>query len=151
MINKMTTKFMFLRDAKRNPVACIATNFDKETNKFTYQYSVVHSDDQFDKERGRQIAEGRLRSNPILLVDSEDADQQYAGSVGSVLSKPSPSVSSILKKSYFQDNHICPKLPEKSNMESIVRNLINSSSPTKLKNAAKLWIDHKEKTRFGIE
>lgn len=145
-----TTKFMFLRDKNRNPVACIATNFDKETNKFTYQYSVVHSDDQFDKERGRQIAEGRLRSNPILLVDSEDADKQWLGHVGGG-ERSYLKFSESLKKSYFQDNHICPKLHEKSNMESIVRNLINSSSPTKLKNAAKLWIDHKEKTRFGIE
>ena len=142
----MTTKFMFLRDSKRNPVACIATNYDKETNRFTYQYSVVHSDDQFDKERGRQIAEGRLRSHPITLVESEDADKQWFGYMD-----PKYAKIESLKKNYFRSERICPKLPEKSNMESIVRNLISSSSPTKLKNAAMLWIEQKEKTRFGIE
>lgn len=143
----MTTKFMFLRDKNRNPVACIATNYDKETNRFTYQYSVVHSDDQFDKERGRQIAEGRLRSHPITLVVSEDADKQWFGHCKDERYR----LNNTLKKVYFHIERICPKLPEKSNMESIVRNLINSSSPTKLKNAAKLWIKQKEKTRYGIK
>jgi len=68
---------MFLRDANRNPVACVATNFDKETNKFTYQYSVVHSDDQFSKERGRQIAKGRLDTNPIEVVDPSSCNCKF--------------------------------------------------------------------------
>lgn len=152
----MTTKFMFLRDSKRNPVACVATNYDKETNRFYYQYSVVHSDDQFNKNRGRQIAEGRLRSNPIELINEQDADKQWRDSMTDTdknryYNRPwLMSVLDILKVEYFRKENICPMLDSKSNMESIITWLANTNSPTKLKNAAKLWLANKNKVESDL-
>lgn len=131
--NKMTTKFMFLRDANRNPVACVATDFDKEKNKFSYQYSVVHSNDQFDKKLGKQIAEGRLKTNPIQIVD------------------PSSCKFEISQENEFVAYHTmirggkCPKRENKSYFESIVICFTKTNSPTKLKNAAKIWLSQKNR------
>lgn len=143
----MTTKFMFLRDKNRNPVACIATNYDKDTNKFTYQYSVVHSDDQFDKERGRQIALGRLTTNPMNVIESDFETYKQKHNLAD-------NIAELFYYEFLRFNkNACPKINNKSYMESIVRSFAVRSSrvPTKLKNAAKLWIEQKEKTRFGIE
>lgn len=60
-------RVMFLRDEKTQPVGCLAieTNPDKMT--VTYQMSVLHPTDRFNRKTARQLALGRMMEDPITL------------------------------------------------------------------------------------
>ena len=54
-------RFMFLRNANKQPVGCIAVNMSM--GLLTYGLSVLNPLDKFDRGLARGIAEGRLNSS----------------------------------------------------------------------------------------
>lgn len=50
---------------KGQPVACVATNFNANFSKITYQLSVLNPCDQFNRKMARHLALGRLVESPI--------------------------------------------------------------------------------------
>lgn len=62
----MTTKFMFIRNAKGHPVGCMAYRIGNSTMEF--EVSTHNPADPFDKALGRFVAEGRLNKHPKRIV-----------------------------------------------------------------------------------
>jgi hypothetical protein len=60
-----TVQFMYLRDARRNPIGCVAMR--RDGNNVLYQLSTSHPKDRFDKQLARKIAVGRLEDDPVVL------------------------------------------------------------------------------------
>ena len=52
-------KYLWLRDAQKRPVACIAYSAKREDPKVQVGFSVCHNRDETHKERGREIARAR--------------------------------------------------------------------------------------------
>jgi hypothetical protein len=65
-----TVRFMYLRDERRKPVACVAMR--RDGNNVLYQLSTAHPKDQFDKKLARTIAVGRLEDDPVVLNFEEE-------------------------------------------------------------------------------
>jgi hypothetical protein len=67
-------KFYWLRDERNNPVAVVASEDNKEAGVVNFSLAIFNPKDDFDKVRGRAIAEGRLQKGKryaTLLVDAE--------------------------------------------------------------------------------
>jgi hypothetical protein len=67
-------RFMYLRSSanpksKGNPVGCIAMRINSN-KEIEYQISVQSSKDEFDRDIGRTIAQGRLENNPVVIKSS---------------------------------------------------------------------------------
>lgn len=60
----MKTRIMFLRNESYFPVGCLAIVVD-HNNLVSYNYSVLNPLDKFNRKLAREIATGRLASNPF--------------------------------------------------------------------------------------
>jgi len=85
-MDKMNTYFRYLRDRKNvrvqkdltltrgNPRVCIAYRIDQKENVLLYSIASVHPKDTFYKDRGRQIAAGRLLVAPNVIKGIPDSN-----------------------------------------------------------------------------
>jgi hypothetical protein len=67
----MEHRIQFLRDAKGQPVGCVAIRVRQVTVKRTlieYQYSVLNPLDRFDRRLARQLALGRMVEAPYTAT-----------------------------------------------------------------------------------
>lgn len=72
----MATKFMYLRARRSDsPTGCVA--FTVTDNVISYQLSIVHPRDRFDRKLARTIAEARLRKSPIVIDGKADNMQAW--------------------------------------------------------------------------
>lgn len=67
---KIRRQITFLRDAKGQPVGCIAYSVRSDKTKIQYQVSVLNPVDRFERPLARQIALGRLIEKPITFVNN---------------------------------------------------------------------------------
>ena len=75
----MSYRYYYLRDKSRGhnrpdgtpsrgvPLACLYTVVNRNDNTVKYALASVHPRDSFVKAKARQIAQGRLETNPIVL------------------------------------------------------------------------------------
>jgi len=70
----MKTRIMFLRDSQYRPVGCLAIGVSRKRRELSYQYSVLHPTDRFDRGMARQLALGRLLDKPITLSYDRKGD-----------------------------------------------------------------------------
>lgn len=64
-------RVVYLRDSKRNPIGCIATQLHQDENanfSVSYQYSVVNPKDQFKRDVARNVASIRLDKKPYSVA-----------------------------------------------------------------------------------
>lgn len=61
-------RFMYLRDAKQNPIGCLAINIDRFSGKITYGLSVLNPLDKFNRVLARKIAAERLAIKPFTAI-----------------------------------------------------------------------------------
>lgn len=61
-------RVMFLRDANRQPVGCLAIGLTRSQRTAKYQVSVLNPIDKFDRGLARQIALGRLVESPFTVL-----------------------------------------------------------------------------------
>jgi hypothetical protein len=63
-------RYTYLRDANRFPVACLAMQYDKETNTVLVGIATVHPSDMkghYSKSLARRLAVGAAGINPIVI------------------------------------------------------------------------------------
>jgi len=58
-------RVMFLRDHRQQPQGCLAIKLDDERHVASYQVSVLHPSDRFNRPLARQLAKGRLVEAPL--------------------------------------------------------------------------------------
>jgi hypothetical protein len=68
---KMKSYFVYLRDSKRNPVACFVIQSQKGSSEIKYGYSICAEGDRFKKDRARQVAMGRFNKKPCVIERTE--------------------------------------------------------------------------------
>lgn len=68
----MKQRYMYLRNRKNFPVACVATKLNCKENKIEYGFSVHNPEDQFDKRVARAEADKRLLNNTFSAEWSPD-------------------------------------------------------------------------------
>jgi hypothetical protein len=56
-------KFFYLRDENRNPIACVASDYEFDTNMVVFAVSTHNPRDHFSKDIAKQVAAGRLEVN----------------------------------------------------------------------------------------
>lgn len=67
---KNSIRFVYLRDDKKQPIACLAVALDAETKKVAYGVSVLNPKDHFDRDVARDLAVGRLiRKTKTINLD----------------------------------------------------------------------------------
>src|SRR5271157_3257476 len=84
-------RYMFLRNANREPIGCVAINVFRETGKLHYQVSVVNRMDRFNlltgkdlpfnREVARHLAVGRLVENPFEVGMPADATMNQISTI----------------------------------------------------------------------
>lgn len=71
------TKFLYVRNSKKFPVACIAYSLDKSNDTITYGLSIYNPSDTFDREMARNVAEGRmLKRGRVIPCQVEEKPHQ---------------------------------------------------------------------------
>jgi hypothetical protein len=63
--NTRAPKYVYLRNEKCFPVACMAYRYDRSTGHFVYGLSVHNPLDKFERATSRKIALGRLEKDPM--------------------------------------------------------------------------------------
>lgn len=53
-------RYIYLRDTKRQPVACLAILYSAKNKKVAYGLSVLNPQDRFNRKVARELAAGRL-------------------------------------------------------------------------------------------
>lgn len=56
----MQNRYLYLRNRKNFPVACIATRVNHDSKKMEYGYSVYNPNDQFNKSVAREEADKKI-------------------------------------------------------------------------------------------
>jgi len=67
----MNNRYIYLRDRKNFPVACVATKINYQSGKIEYGYSVYNPDDKFDKNVAREEADKKAEAKKFSAVWSE--------------------------------------------------------------------------------
>jgi hypothetical protein len=74
----MDHRIQFLRDSKGQPVGCVAIQLHQlpggswRSEYVTYQVSVLHPQDRFNRAMARQLALGKLAEAPFVAVVPRD-------------------------------------------------------------------------------
>ena len=73
----MDHRIQFLRDSKGQPVGCVAIQLhhtwsEARSEYVTYQVSVLHPQDRFNRAMARQLALGKLVEAPFVAVVPRD-------------------------------------------------------------------------------
>jgi hypothetical protein len=73
----MDHRIQFLRDSKGQPVGCVAIKLHQSGGSFrsdyvTYQVSVLHPQDRFNRAMARQLALGKLIEAPFVAMVPRD-------------------------------------------------------------------------------
>jgi hypothetical protein len=73
----MDYRIQFLRDSKGQPVGCVAIKLHQSGGSFrsdyvTYQVSVLHPQDRFNRAMARQLALGKLIEAPFVAMVPRD-------------------------------------------------------------------------------
>lgn len=73
------TKFYWLRDERNNPVAVIASDEEDGVGGKIVRFSlaIFNPKDDFDKARGRAVAEGRLNKKKAYMALASNAEVKY--------------------------------------------------------------------------
>lgn len=64
---KFGTSFVYLRDAKRFPVACLALHTTPESVNVHVGVATYNPHDTFNRARARQISAGRMNKKPLIV------------------------------------------------------------------------------------
>lgn len=67
-------KIMFIRDSKRQPVACLATKFSRDSGNVYVGMSVLNPCDRFNREMARSLAVGRAITQPVVVKADSSAN-----------------------------------------------------------------------------
>jgi hypothetical protein len=68
----MNTKFAYLRDTRnKKRILTIARRVDPENGETSIGFAVCSPKDNFNKKKGREIAEGRMREAPLFHDDPQ--------------------------------------------------------------------------------
>jgi hypothetical protein len=67
----MNNRYIYLRNRKNFPVACIATKINYQSGQIEYGYSVYNPDDKFDKNVARDEADKKADQKKLAAAWSE--------------------------------------------------------------------------------
>lgn len=62
----MKTRLFYIRDSERNPVGCLAYQFDGKNIKYNFSCCNLSMKDRFAKKFGRELAIERLKNQPFV-------------------------------------------------------------------------------------
>jgi hypothetical protein len=134
--NRNPDKLHKLKDgsmSRGSPIACVASRVDRTENIIQYGLACVHGKlDTFDYKKGRQIALGRLKTNPIDVDMPADA-------------KSSLEILRLIMSAIILDEGT-PVIGDDG--ESVVDEdgnvIVRGVPPTKVKREAQAWLDYKK-------
>ena len=63
----MSTRFIYLRNEKKTPIACLAVSYNRDSKSVSYGISTQNPKDTFDRTIAKTIATGRLINKPITI------------------------------------------------------------------------------------
>lgn len=75
------TRFSYIRNSFGKPRITIATKLDVENGKIYYGYSICSYRDQFRKNIGRLIAEGRMLKYSQLYDDQDEVMEGFSAGI----------------------------------------------------------------------
>lgn len=138
-MNTYNTRTYYLRSIPRqgqkrgDPIACLMTSIDRAGNVIKYSIATMHPKDDFKKNLGRKIAEGRLKEHPaIVFVESM------------------PTSGHVISRLIMADIVARFEQVSKFQREYIMRTYGNNWAyhiPARVAKAAKQWIDDANKPR----
>jgi hypothetical protein len=73
----MNIRTMYLRDETHHPVGCVVTLLSPDHKTVAYQLTGRHPQDAYDRKVGRNLAIGRLITDPIILSLEESEVKRY--------------------------------------------------------------------------
>lgn len=104
-------RYIYLRDLKKQPVACIAVAFDRKRSTVSYNLSVLNPLDRFDRDVARDLAVGRLCRDPVKL-DLSDTNEINSHVI----------TRSILKDMLSWDTDLLPSRARKAGKRWLITN-----------------------------
>lgn len=87
-------RYFYLRNSSKQPKACVAFQFNRNTKTLSYGVSVCSSQDEFVKSTARELALSRLNDNVVLT----DSSMTFTQQLKTILTELSSSDLSKVKK-----------------------------------------------------
>lgn len=81
---KYGTSFVYLRDAKRFPVACLAIHTEENSPTASFGVATHNPHDLFKRSKARGISMGRMLKKPVV-VDLPEPNVPHSVVIGAVL------------------------------------------------------------------
>jgi hypothetical protein len=134
--NRNPDKLHKLKDgsmSRGSPIACVASRVDRTENIIQYGLASVHGKlDAFDYKKGRQIALGRLKTNPIdvdMPADAKSSLEILRLIMGSIiLDEGTPVIGDDGEPVVDEDGNV----------------IVRGVPPTRVKREAQAWLDYKK-------